>query len=635
VAVSTLAWASPVVAALLLAFASGGYFIADWGVASIVLLAILAVMTLTQEVSLGGRWGIAAVSAFGGLAVWQGISSAWALQPSAAINAMNQTVLYVAAFALVLVGVRRLGDLSALIGAALAGSAIVTAYALGGRLLPGLVGGDGLARLSNPISYWNGMGALVAFGALLALGVAGSPGISRRARAGAAALVPMFLLALLLTFSRGAVVALLVGVVVLLTLAPARLETVAAFVTTTIVSVPLIGVANAEDAISGIVGVLPPHEAAGRRILLLLIVTMLAAAGAGAGSSWVLARLPAHRRRTYGIAVATCAAVLVAAIAVVRMPSAGPVGWTKAQIDSFKTFDTQARVNAQSVSDRLAVAAGSGRWQNWGVAVDQFTESPVTGTGAGDYAFYWQKQRDVDLTVVNAHSLYLEVLGESGAIGLALLLFPIGVTLFVAGGFIRRPPSAEAARAVALAIAGATMLGVHAAGDWDWQLPTVMLPAVALAAGALKIACRRAPPAPPAARAGIALAAVLAIALVVGPTMAATTLDDARATAAAGDLTGALDRADAAARLAPMDPAPRLLQANLLADLGRPARSDAAFAAAIARSPHDYAAFADWALALQRRGALAGARAAADRAAELNPRDSRVRFLLADLGGTP
>ena len=105
----------------------------------------------------------------------------------------------------------------------------------------------------------------------------------------------------------------------------------------------------------------------------------------------------------------------------VRMPDGGPVDWVDRQFDSFRSFDAAARADAESVSDRLAVAAGSGRWQNWSVAADEFTESPLAGTGAGDYVFFWQADRDIELTVVNAHSLYLEVLGESGLIGLLLL----------------------------------------------------------------------------------------------------------------------------------------------------------------------------------------------------------------------
>ena len=586
---------------------------------------------LIVEVSLGGRWGAAALVAFAGLAVWQGLSSAWALQPSAAVNAMNQTILYVAAFALALIGVRRVRDLTAMTWTTLAVTGLVTGYALASRLLPSMVSGDDQPRLSAPISYWNGLGALVALGAVLAVGLAGSPRCAALARAGAAALVPMFLLALLLTFSRGAVAALLLGIVILLALAPARLETIAITVATVAVSVPLLGIANADESISAVSGVLAPHEASGRRVLLILLVTMLTAGAAAMGVAAAMSRLPQARRRPVGVAAALLAVVVVAMPVVLHPPDGGPATWTKDQFDSFRTFDTGARSQAESVSDRLAVAAGSGRWQNWEVAADEFADAPLMGTGAGDYRFRWESEREIDLTVVNAHSLYLEVLGESGLIGLGLLLAAIGLTCAGALRGVARAPDAESGRAVAVAITGAGVIGLHAAGDWDWQLPVIMLPAIVLAAGALRVGSGGGTALPTAARVVTAALAVVGMALVIGPTMSATVLDRARNAAAGGDLEHALQLARTAAELSPQDPAARLVQANVLADLGRPGQSDAAFAAAVARSPADAAIFGDWALALLTRGDVAQARVAARRARVLDPLDPRSAYLLARL----
>ena len=616
---------------MLLAFPSGGYFVADWGVASIVLLAILAVTVLSLEVSLGGRWAGLALGGLAGLGIWQGISSAWAYQPSSAIDAMNQTLLYAAAFALVLVGVRRASDLDALLWSALAGSAIVTAYGLGSRLLPGTISGDEAARLSNPITYWNGLGALIAFGTLLAVGL-GSQGRSPRwARALAAGLVPMFLVALLLTYSRGAAAALTIGLALLLALAPGRLETLATLAPSAAISIPLLATTNGEKSIAALTGVLPPHGDSGMRILLILIATMVASAATSIGSSALLAALPARHRRTSGMAVAACALIGVAALLIVKMPDAGAAEWTKQQFNSFKSYDAGARAEAESVSDRLAVAAGSGRWQNWGVAADEFQESPIAGTGAGDYVYFWQQKREIDLTVVNAHSVYLETLGETGVIGLMLLLCPAAALLIAFVLYLRRRPPPAEARNVALALSAAGLVGIHAAGDWDWQLPAIVLPAMALAAGALKVASlgdRISPPASAGTRGTLAVGAILASVMVAGPTASASALTDAHDRASHGELQSALERAEAAARLSPQDPAPRLLQANLLSDLGRPAQADAAFAAAVARSPRDWEIFADWSAALSRRRDARAALLAATHALTLNPREKRTRYLL-------
>jgi Flp pilus assembly protein TadD len=115
--------------------------------------------------------------------------------------------------------------------------------------------------------------------------------------------------------------------------------------------------------------------------------------------------------------------------------------------------------------------------------------------------------------------------------------------------------------------------------------------------------------------------------VVSGPTASAHREGDARAAAAAGRLPDALALADDAVRLNPQDPASRLLRANVLDDMGRPALADAAFAEAMAASPHDWTIRASWASALMRRGERAAARALLASARPLNPLDARLREL--------
>lgn len=629
---------APAAAATVLAFHSGGYFITSWGPASIVLLLLVGATALVPGASPGGAWGMTALGGWAGLAVVQGLSSRWADDPSAAIAAMNQTLLYAGAFALVLLCVRRPRDLTLLIAACGAACAVVIGYALLSRLLPGTVGGDTQARLSNPISYWNALGALAAFGAALAVGAAALPRVNRAVAAVAGALVPMFLLALMLTYSRGAVVCLIIGLVVLVVLSPARLEALAAIAATVVISAPLLSYANGEPGIAQLTGPVPPHEDAGRRVLLWLLVAMAACAAAAWLIAWGMRRAPGGARRRVGLTTAAVALVAVVAVGAARWPTGGPVSWSQAKIDSFQSFDTSARNDAQSVSDRLADASGSGRWQNWSVAADEFRSQPVVGTGAGDYRFWWEEHRPVDLTVRNAHSLYLEILGENGLIGLLLLLTPLAAVVIAVGIARVKGREPEVAGLLAVAVAAGGVVAVHMAGDWDWQLPALALMPIALGAGALKLAVAPSPsedePAarwPVATRPALVVAAIVAVVLVASPTASAGALGDARHAASSGDLQGALTIARRAGRLSPADPAPVRLQANLLTDLGRPAAADAAFARAAARSPRDWVTFADWASALLQRGDVAAARIAAARAHQLNPRELRPRYLLETL----
>lgn len=635
--VSTAVWCAPLVAALMLALASGGYFIGDWGLASVVLLLVLIVSVLGMGFSLGGALGASALGGLIGLAAWQGLSSAWAYQPSAAIAAMNQTLLYGTAFALVLVGVRRTSDLARVLEVSLGCCTVVVGYALAQRLLPDIVGGDLPGRLASPISYWNALGAMAAFGALLGVAGAGSPLRARWSRVLHGALVPAFLLALLLTFSRGAFAALIVGLLVLVALAPGRIETLIAIASAAIVTLPLLATANGESTIASLDSAIAPDPGSGRTVLVALSLTTLASALAAYAGTLGVPRLSHRGRRAVGVATASVLIVVGAVVLVVRMPSEGPLTWVERQIDSFQAYDTSARTDAESISDRLAVSAGSGRWQNWEVAADQFQTSPLVGTGAGDYRFYWEAERPMDLTVRNAHSLYLEVAAETGLIGLLLVLTPI-VAVGLAGLVaLRRHPDGAVPRQLGIALAAGTLIAIHMAGDWTWQLPAVALLGIVSGAAVVKTAhLLRAGPEPPTRtwlRWPIAVVALGAIALVAGPLASSYALADSRRLASSGELMAALAEARRAVATDPGSPEPRLLEANLLSDLGRDDVADRAFVAAVARSPRDWATFADWSSALLRRGDAAGARAAALRAAQLNPLEPRPRYLLEAAGG--
>ena len=95
------------------------------------------------------------------------------------------------------------------------------------------------------------------------------------------------------------------------------------------------------------------------------------------------------------------------AVAVIFMPDE----WTS-RMETIKTFQEDPSVQA--------------RFNAWGYALDVTTRSPIVGGGFG--AFLGNKPDDDRLVIgTNAHSIFFEVLGEHGYVGLALfLLFGIG-----------------------------------------------------------------------------------------------------------------------------------------------------------------------------------------------------------------
>ena len=477
---------APLGVALVLAYRDGGYFTTAWGPAAVVLLGLLAIAVLTLRSRMGGRLGLVATAGWTGLAVWQGLSALWADEPSASTAAMGLTLLYGAAFTLVLVASRGAATLRRMIELALLASTTVALSALGARLLPDLIGGEEHGRLSTPISYWNNLALVFAFGLVLAIGIAGDPSRGRLLRAASAATIPLFPLGVLFAQSRGALLVMVFGCLVLLAATRGRIETAWILIVTLATSLPLLVFANSQDALSANEVLLKPHDVEGRRVILALLVAgAVCALGSLAVGRLSVLVSPGRRRRTLGIAMLCTVAVVTVAALVARPPSGGPVKWADRQVESFKRYDPRARDEATTVADRLVVAAGSGRWQNWSVAGSQFRESPIAGTGAGDYRLRWAAERDIDISVRNAHSLYLEVLGESGLVGLILLLTPVAAVAIAIGATLRRRPPLPLARDMGITAAAGGAVALHLAGDWAWQMPAVVLPAVALGAAAL------------------------------------------------------------------------------------------------------------------------------------------------------
>ena len=509
----------------------------------------------------------------------------------------------------------------------MAGVGLIAAAAAASRLLPGIVSSGVTARLSAPITYWNGLAALVAVGTVLALGLASDARRPAYTRVLAAAIIPLFLLDLLLTYSRGATIALFLGLLVLVWLRRDRLDVVVTGTLLALLTVPLLLYASSQPSIARLTSTAPIARSEAHHVLLVLVLTaVVAAMGAYAVGQALTRALPRHRRfLTRGAATLAVLALIAAGYGAVTHH---PISWVRQQADAFRRFDPGARNGSSTIGGRLAVAAGSGRWQFWSVAAHEFKSSPLRGAGAGSFRFAWDKARPVDLDAVNAHSLYLETLADSGLIGLALLILPGAAVLAGVRRRWRNHGRRAAPRDTAAVIAAGAVLASHFAVDWDWQLPAVVIPVMLLGGALLRAVTSREPSEERVRRlAVLALCCPIAIAFALGPLESARSVDRAKAAAGRGNLTKALTIADHAKRLDPASSAPRLLLAYVLRDLGRPTQAESAFAEALARSPNDWTIAAGWAEALLARGDIDAAAILVRRAQRLNPLEPRVQIL--------
>ena len=104
-----------------------------------------------------------------------------------------------------------------------------------------------------------------------------------------------------------------------------------------------------------------------------------------------------------------------------------------------------------------------------------FTAHPLAGEGAGSWEAQWLLHEPYNDYNQRPHSLYFETLAELGLIGAVMLAFSL-VPPLVAFARVRHHPAASAT------LAAFVVFLVHAAVDWDWQLPAVTVAALLCAA---------------------------------------------------------------------------------------------------------------------------------------------------------
>jgi hypothetical protein len=297
-----------------------------------------------------------------------------------------------------------------------------------------------------------------------------------------------------------------------------------------------------------------------------------------------------------------------------------------AQFDAFRTSPASAG-SPETLRDHFLSSSSSGRWQLWASAVDQFETAPIGGRGAGSYESWWAEHGTLPVFVRNAHSLYLETLGELGLLGLLFLAafvvagLALGASLVArTGAPFRYQPAAPLAVFAAFAFAAAL--------DWVWQLPAIGLVAVAcvgLLAGAASEgpapAGARPPPLSP--RAVAVLTAVVLIPLCVFAaldTVAQLRLGESERAASRGDGEAAISEAHAARALEPWSAAPLLRLALAEERYGSLAVARTAIEEAVRRDGSDWRL---WLIAARLEAKAGDVRAAGRslaRARSLNPR---------------
>ena len=471
-----------------LAFRSGGFFAGAPAIVAVALGIALTLRLVLAETPFEGFGPalVVATVALGCFAIWTLISSLWSHAPAQAMIEFDRVLMYWLALVLFgSIGWTRERFVWALRILA-ATMVFVAVMALITRVTPGIhsipVSLENY-RLSYPLTYWNALGLFVAVAVLLCAGLATRSEEHPVAQSLSAAAIPILVATLYFTFSRGSIGVLAVGAVAFVLLAARRdlIPAALAVVPPTLVAALLcIGT----DVLStGKYG--SPAGVAEGKTLAWQLLGLAAAAGVLRFALRPLDRrlaaieISAATKRRNWIAFAATAVIVIVVVGVV-------VDAPQKINHGFHSFTaTQPPEDPEALQDRLTDLNSNGRLSQWELAVEKFGEHPLDGTGAGTFARIWAAEGSGEFKVINAHSLYLEMLSELGLPGILFLAIAI-IAIFA--GLIGRVGGPDRVLYAAL-IAASLAWAVHAAVDWDWEMPATGFFFFAL--GGMAIAARQ------------------------------------------------------------------------------------------------------------------------------------------------
>ncbi len=428
-----------------------------------------------------GRSGVLVLLAVGALVAWAGATVAWSIVPDRSWEAFNKVVVYAAFLGLGALVAAAAGRWSARLGAALL--SVVVGATLGWALLAKAVPaldpeGDRVARLREPVGYWNALALLADVALVLGLWLGTGSG-RRRVRVAGGLLVFAATLSLMLTLSRAGVV---VGVGVLalwLVLSHERVES-GVLLAVSAGPAALVGAwAFTRPALTEDVATRADRVADGRVFALLTLVAaavvvglVLLVTGRELGES--------VRRRSGRVLVAVAAALVLAAVVAVGVSAADAVSRGRS---CGEVVNDPSRLGSLDPNNRLC-------W--WSEAWDVFAGSAPLGAGAGTFEIARKRYRVDARNVLQPHSVPLQQLADGGLPGAAFFLALLGAVAAACACALRRLDGPERRAAVALVAVPAAYAG-HALVDYSWDFLAVTAP-VMVAVGLVVAAGRAGTP---------------------------------------------------------------------------------------------------------------------------------------------
>jgi O-Antigen ligase/Tetratricopeptide repeat len=490
----------PALAGAIALVLAGAAFVADGGLrlerttyveVAVMLLGagLCALALLVPQARAGRLHGGLTLAAVALLSAYTAVSIVWSLAPSDSWIEANRTFSYLAAFAGTMALARLApGRWAAVLHGIAIASVVVCGWALLTKVFPGLLSEEEIyARLRAPFDYWNAVGLMAALGIMPLLWL----GARRSGRGAVSALawpgIALLEVALMLAYSRGALLALAVGLVFWFAVVPLRLRSAVVLLGATAGAAPVVGWAFAMTGLNTDRLPLPVRDDTGHELgaLLLLMLAVLLALGLAAG--FLAAERPAspQAKKVAGrVLLGVLAAVPVIALIALASASGGIDGQVS------KGWDQLTNPNASTPDNtpgRLTETS-SVRARYWDEAFGVHGISPWIGSGAGAYATVRTRFRTGTLFVRHAHGYVPQTLADLGWAGLGISLLALFLWCWGAIKTIGMRPRDRGLPwdpervGMAALVAVALVFGMHSAVDWTWFVPATALSGLMAAA---------------------------------------------------------------------------------------------------------------------------------------------------------
>ncbi|HEV7528810.1 MAG TPA: O-antigen ligase family protein [Solirubrobacteraceae bacterium] len=451
-----------------------------------------------------GAWPLALLIAFAALTA---VSVVWSVQPDDSFKDAGRMLAYCGVFGAAIVLARTVpGRWPAVLGGVVLAAVVVCGYALLTKVFPDqLDAGDIYSRLRAPYSYWNAIGLTAATGAIGCMWL----GARRAGHALLSALaypaMGLMLLTLMLAYSRGALVALVLGLALWFCIVPLRLRGAAVLISGAVLAGAVTAWAFSTHALNTDSVELAARTSAGHRLgaLIVVMLVLLTLVGLAFGF-WTGRNAPSiiSRRRAGALLLSALAIVILAFAGALAASHRGFTGSISHGVHSLT--DPHAAVPPNTPGRLTAV--GSVRARYWNEALKVFQAHPALGAGAEGYATARLRYRTETLDVRHAHGYIVQTLADLGIVGLALTLVLLLVWMAAAGrsthpfnrrwtswatlrGWLNRAgsgghpawrrltvdgrPAPYTAERVAMLsmLCLVVVFGIHSLADWTWYVP--------------------------------------------------------------------------------------------------------------------------------------------------------------------